>query len=273
MEYPEKITHEELVELGRDWLIGSYASAAPWGHYGCGVVVTEISAATWAGETPDVLGFCPHKSILIECKTSRADFNADKNKPFREEGYPEKGVGSQRWYMAPLGIIPIDKVPEKWGLLEVTPGRAVLVLKRPQIQERNIDSEMTILISAMRRLNVTSDGHIAIKRYQKLKGVPESKERASFFVNSVRDALMSDLPKVRALLHTTWKEYDNDGRSCGRSLACSALETAMEFLDYYIPRDYELQNRIDTNAMETVTELQNIISEYRQEETVRDMPQ
>jgi hypothetical protein len=180
-EQNEKITHAELVELGRDWLIKSYSNMAPHGHYGCSVVITELSTATWGGEIPDVLGFCPHKSILIECKTSRSDFSADKGKPFRE--YPEMGIGSQRWYMAPLGVIQQDKIPEKWGLLEVTEERYVLVTKKAELQERNFDSEIIILLSLMRRLKIVPDEYIAIKRYKKLNGMPESKNRATFYVD------------------------------------------------------------------------------------------
>jgi hypothetical protein len=189
MEYPEKITHAELIELGRDWLIKSYSNMAPHGHYGCSVVVTELSTATWSGEIPDVLGFCPYKSILIECKASRSDFNADKNKPFRE--HPEMGIGLQRWYMAPLGVIPQDKVPEKWGLLEVTDGRSILVTKEAELQERNFDSEIIILLSLMRRLKITPDKHIAIKRYKKLRGMPESKNRATFFIDQEKEEEVS----------------------------------------------------------------------------------
>jgi hypothetical protein len=181
MEYAEKITHAELVELGRDWLIHTFMNTAPWGHYGCGVVVTELSTATWGGEIPDVLGFCDNLSILIECKTSYSDFYADKNKPFRNDA-PEFGLGAQRWYLAPVGIIPIDKVPSKWGLLEVTHGRIVLMTKKAEIQERNYNSEQAILISLMRRLKIVKDEHIAIKRYRKLPGF-ESKKRATFYIS------------------------------------------------------------------------------------------
>jgi hypothetical protein len=181
----KKITHTELIELGRDWLIKSYSNMALHGHYGCSVVITELSAATWGGEIPDVLGFCPYKSILIECKASRSDFSADKGKLFRE--HPEMGIGSQRWYMAPLGVIPKDKIPEKWGLLEVTEGRSVLVTKKAELQERNFDSEIIILLSLMRRLKIVADGHIAIKRYRKLARAPESKKRATFYIDQEQE--------------------------------------------------------------------------------------
>ena len=69
-----ELTHAELINLGRDWLAKPYSNCAPWGHGGCSVIVTEISAATWKGEIPDVLGFNSRGSILIECKISRTDF-------------------------------------------------------------------------------------------------------------------------------------------------------------------------------------------------------
>ena len=61
MQYPDKITHNELVELGRGWLMRSYAASAAHGHPGCAVVLTEICADTWGGEQPDVLGFVQKK--------------------------------------------------------------------------------------------------------------------------------------------------------------------------------------------------------------------
>ena len=183
--YPKEITHKELIELGRDWLIKPYAAMAPYGHYGCGVVLTEIVAATHLAEQPDVLGFCSMKSILIECKASRADFLRDKEKPFRV--CPESGVGCQRWYLAPLGIIKKEEVPPKWGLLEVTQGRSVLPIVRPEIQERHWQSEISILTSTLRRLNIQHEGHISIKKYTPLKGVPPSKNRATFYVNHEND--------------------------------------------------------------------------------------
>ena len=51
-------------------------------RYKCGVILSEQYCAT--GEVPDVIGwkgFC--RSVLIECKVTRADFLADAAKPFR----------------------------------------------------------------------------------------------------------------------------------------------------------------------------------------------
>ena len=180
--YSKKITHDELIKLGRDWLIKQYAGMADYGHSGCCVVITEISCNTWMGEQPDVLGFTNSKSrsILIECKTSLSDFKADKNKPFRVN--PEFGMGSQRWYLAPFGIIPLDKIPKKWGLLEAI-GNKIKITKRAEIQKRNYESEINVLLSIMCRLNVQPDNHVSIKKYTPLKGISPSKNKATFYIN------------------------------------------------------------------------------------------
>jgi hypothetical protein len=130
----DKITHDELIELGRKWLIKPYNSAASYGHSSCSVILTEICTATRSGEQPDALGFCSDKSILIECKTSRADFLADRNKPFRI--VPETGVGCQRWYMAPQGLIKENEVPSKWGLLEVTHSKRIILSKKRNCKKK-----------------------------------------------------------------------------------------------------------------------------------------
>ena len=107
---PEKITHDELINLGRNWLIKSYAACASYGHCGCAFVLTELCASARYGEIPDVLGYTPKTTILIECKTSRSDYYADKEKPFRNFN---EGIGGQRWYLAPKGIIPADTLPNQ----------------------------------------------------------------------------------------------------------------------------------------------------------------
>jgi len=177
----ELITHDELIELGRKWLAKSYAACAPYGHCGCAVILTELCAATRLGEQPDILGFSTKTTILIECKASRADFYADKKKPFREF---EQGIGGQRWYLAPVGIIPIEALPDKWGLLEVTPDRKITVLVHPIIQARDFHSEMNMLISTVRRLNIMPDGHVGIKKYElpEKLGFKPSKKKATFYI-------------------------------------------------------------------------------------------
>ena len=170
-----KMTHDELIRLGRDWLIKPYCAMADYGHSGCGVVITEIKTAT--PEQPDVIGFSGHKSIVIECKASRSDFLADLYKPFRI--FPAAGVGEQRWYLAPPGVITVNDIKPEWGLLEVKNGKTVTVIKKAELQKHNQDAEILMLISLLRRLEIQPVGHVAIKKYEILSGI----NKATFYID------------------------------------------------------------------------------------------
>ena len=108
-------THKQLCALAQRWL----KRPPRQGGHGCHVAVTECQSG-WSGEIPDAIGFrsAGHLdgSVLVECKTSRADFLADKNKQHR---LTSKGLGSWRYYLVPEGIIDIGELPERWGLLTV----------------------------------------------------------------------------------------------------------------------------------------------------------
>jgi hypothetical protein len=137
--------HAQLVARAVDWLRC---------HYKCGIILSEQSCAT--GEVPDVIawkGFC--KSVLVECKVSRADFLADAAKPFRLN--PGEGMGSQRFYLAPAGIINANELPKHWGLLELY-GRDIRVAVKPgRIDLRSevgLRKEMNLLLASLRRVEV-----------------------------------------------------------------------------------------------------------------------
>jgi hypothetical protein len=137
--------HAQLIERAVEWLRRSYK---------CGIVLSEQYCAT--GEVPDVIawkGFC--KSVLVECKVSRADFLADAAKPFRQK--PEEGMGSHRFYMAPAGIIRAEELPKHWGLLELR-GRQVRVAVKPGRvdlrTEAGLRKEMNLLLASLRRVEL-----------------------------------------------------------------------------------------------------------------------
>ena len=102
------MTHPALVELAVRWLRSSYR---------CGIILSEQACCT--GEIPDVIGWkgvsrgvpgvrrarqgASCRSVLVECKISRADFLADRGKPWRLD--PQSALGCERFYMAPAGLI------------------------------------------------------------------------------------------------------------------------------------------------------------------------
>jgi len=121
--------------------------------YRCGVVLSEQACAS--GEMPDAIGWkraC--RSVLVECKVSRADFLADRAKPWRQQ--PETGVGSERYYLAPRGVIGVDELPNRWGLLEVC-GRDIEKIRRSAKNLRStlgFEYEMNLLLASLRRVEV-----------------------------------------------------------------------------------------------------------------------
>jgi hypothetical protein len=137
------VIHAKLVSLAVAWLR----------NYRCGVVLSEQACAS--GEMPDAMGWkkaC--HSVLVECKVTRADFLADRAKPFRQR--PEMGVGSERFYLAPRGLVGIEELPRGWGLLEVY-DREIVVAKPSAKNLRSsagFEFEMNLLLASLRRVEV-----------------------------------------------------------------------------------------------------------------------
>ena len=160
--------HSEVIKYARQWLSKSVQNCERYGHYACPIIISELVAYTPSNEIPDVLGWSGPTSILIECKTSLSDFKADLKKSFRRDYYDDVvgyAIGNQRWYMAEKGIIPVELVPEKWGLLEIY-NRKIYITKPSQDFNSHKPSEVMILISLLRRLDIKSE-NVSIKTYYK----------------------------------------------------------------------------------------------------------
>ena len=147
-----KITHKELVNKAEIWLRG---------REGCSIIVKELSTSN--SETPDVIGFKGRYSVLIECKTSRADFLADKKKGFRRNS--ELGMGCKRYFMAPAGLLEPEELPEGWGLIDVYEkkhGHRVAREAKPSegFPEVNRSAEVAFLVSIIRRLQLSMAAYV-----------------------------------------------------------------------------------------------------------------
>lgn len=137
------MTHAFLVRNAIEWLRS----------YRCGVVLSEQACIN--GEMPDAIGWkraC--HSVLVECKVSRADFLADRAKPFRHQ--PAIGVGSERFYLAPRGLIDSGELPVGWGLLELH-NRKIQQLRPSKKNLRSDEGfrcEMNLLLASLRRVEI-----------------------------------------------------------------------------------------------------------------------
>jgi hypothetical protein len=137
------MTHAQLVEKAVHWLR----------RYRCGVVLSEQACVS--GEMPDAIGWkraC--HSVLVECKITRADFLADRAKPFRVK--PEDGVGCERFYLVPARLVRREELPADWGLLEHRGGK----IEMTHSSAKNLRSatgfrcEMNLLLASLRRVEV-----------------------------------------------------------------------------------------------------------------------
>lgn len=138
------LTHKQLVQAAYKWLIKNGK---------CGIAFKELVST--AGEIPDAIGFCCWRSVMIECKVTRSDFLKDKKKIHRA-----KGMGTYRLYCCPTGLIKLEELPPKWGLLYVSEKQKITCAYHPETNreanafEKDFEAEQKLLYSALRRLFV-----------------------------------------------------------------------------------------------------------------------
>lgn len=159
------ITHKDLVICAYRWVLKNGS---------CGMALRELVSIT--GEIPDVIGFgMGGHSVLIECKTSKSDFIADRLKPFRTR--PENGMGLYRLFCVPTGLIKIEDLPNKWGLIYVGQDHKTKAFINStkyldMAHERNLKAEHGLMYSALRRLH--GHGHLeSIYNFVEYKEQPE----------------------------------------------------------------------------------------------------
>lgn len=114
------MTHQELVARAKKWLEKNH-----------NVVLADPLTQSVNSEWPDVIGwncFSRKLSTVIECKSSRADFLADKNKPHIV--VPDVGMGDNRYYMCPPDIISPHDLKPWFGLLWCYP-KKIIIKRKP----------------------------------------------------------------------------------------------------------------------------------------------
>jgi hypothetical protein len=150
-----EITHDFLCLQAEKWL----------SKQGFGVVFHDkFKANTSTGEQPDCLGFRSGLSLLLECKTSRSDFIADRKKKFRADS--SLGMGDWRFMLAPKGLIDFREIPIGWGLLEHDGRRILKTFGWPTNMywydskpfTGNKQAECDYMYSALRRMQIR--GHL-----------------------------------------------------------------------------------------------------------------
>ena len=169
----KRVHHDELVEHAGRWLRRKM---------GCTAVLLEASyGATGStgetGEVPDAIGFIqsggnPAYSVLVECKTTRQDYLKDQAKPFRQkDSYDQdSGMGVERYYLVPRGMVGQDELPYGWGLLEYAGGK-ISVARHPMLKaqtEGQLRQEVQLLVGAL-----------SLVQYQENKWMPRTDTKHS----------------------------------------------------------------------------------------------
>lgn len=159
-----ELSHVVLVEVAAKWL-----------QRKCAVVITELCTI---GETPDAIGWQGTHSTLVECKVSRSDFLADAHKSFRREDW--MGIGQHRYFLTFPGLLSVDELPPKWGLLELTGSKVRMVKESQHFEEANDRHEIGILLSTLRRIGKQSPSGVSVRCY-----TIETKNRATLGMEEV----------------------------------------------------------------------------------------
>lgn len=152
-----------------------------------------------SSEEPDVLVFGFNHTVLFEIKTSMSDFKKDQHKEARKkfrvplwayhiqpqeahEGRKKKvavelktgkleiilieneHLGNYRYYVCPWGLIPVEKVPEGWGLYYYRNGK-FFCKKGSDKFRSNFRKEIDLALHAMRRFASGDNTGILINTY------------------------------------------------------------------------------------------------------------
>lgn len=147
------MTHDDLVRRAVQWLrkpcSAKNQDGKRWYKSGCGVVVPEL--VSYAPEQPDAIGwYGGNGSVVIECKTSRADFLSDRKKIHRNVS----SAGLYRLYLCPPGIINAQDLTHGWGLLYCHEKRITLEAIPDVNQSRCAHTEIKMMYSLLRRVEV-----------------------------------------------------------------------------------------------------------------------
>jgi hypothetical protein len=87
--------------------------------------------------------------IAYEIKVTRANFNQELLQPEKRD--PAEQLANECYFVMPVGLVKVDEVPEKWGLLELTKGG---LRKKKNAMYRDIDEPPIWFTAALARRSI-----------------------------------------------------------------------------------------------------------------------
>ena len=142
--------HYELCKLGARLIRSRKNPTLP---YDRPCLYSTVELVCMGAELTDIWGTTGDCTVIIEVKTSRADFLADKRKYARSKVAEElkHQIGNYRYYLCPEGVIKDEDLPENWGLL-VYDGKKVHRVKMATKVESSVSMELMHITSVMSRI-------------------------------------------------------------------------------------------------------------------------
>jgi len=140
-------------------------------------------------------GNAPVIRFLSSARFRAPDFLVDREKPFREKS--QLGMGCERFYLTPPGLLRLKDLPYGWGLLELR--NRIVSIVHPSA--RNLRTaigfrhEMNLLLASLRRVEIRIEPQ-TITEFLKWKNrmaeynggtLPEGVERTDEETNSFLD--------------------------------------------------------------------------------------
>ena len=74
-------------------------------------------------------------------------------------------MGNKRYYIAPKGMITPEELPEKWGLVEPREQNMRTIRSAKWFMDKSNNSEISLLVSAMRRIKGMMPRGVSVKSY------------------------------------------------------------------------------------------------------------
>lgn len=151
------LTHDDLVLRAGKWLRSTMR---------CPVVLLEPGYG-YVGEIPDAIGWHRGWSCVVECKATRNDFLADRNKPARRRVAQDGGgLGAERYFLTNPGVASIDELPDGWRLLVLKGGRVCRIGHRKSecVQslrtKESMRDEIKLLAACMAHVQHQENGYV-----------------------------------------------------------------------------------------------------------------
>ena len=135
------MTHDELIKRGANWLKNNQVSVMRFP-----IILMEVGS--YAKSIPDVIGMNHARTAVIECKASRADYQADQKKMHRHH---RNQLGNHRYYLCPAGMLSPHEVNSGWGLLYYHPHK-ITIEKESEVFTDTREEEYHVMYSIIRRL-------------------------------------------------------------------------------------------------------------------------